>query len=501
MGIFTGIAENEKDGPDLSRELQNLKKLWYNKRDEAWKGGMTVALEQWCVETEIPSALEPVGSLKSQSMPKVLDGMMGALMLQGSEMGGDIEEVLEEQNLRLPDLPYRVCQFSLDDPRIELLRGKKRYYCRLGMYRCLQDHLMGTLEHTIGGFLVLMMGGLFAVLYTDPASDYIYDACKEAVEYAGKDMDFQVHVSISSLWEGTNRMESAYRMLRDAEQSRSFYTGVIDRVFVIPDTALQRIGDTAQRTEFERGFFQTAERICGAVQAENVQATAAQLRMQLERIAENCIGMPYPITINLTINRFMMLLQSQLVEQNLANWRYITQADYSRTLSAAGTLEAYLAAGERIAAELVTHARELRQDQRDSLLRDIRTYVIENATDMNMGLTAVAREFRLKPREAAESFRLYYGESINDVIHKARVKKARELLLTTDTPVQDIATAVGYCSLATMYRAFTNVEGIAPGKLRQSRLKDRKPEDGESEAAPVPAGSADTPPAEEIQNR
>ena len=254
--------------------------------------------------------------------------------------------------------------------------------------------------------------------------------------------------------------------------------GAIDRVFVIPDTALQRIGDAAQRTEFERGFFQIAERICGAVQAENAQAAATQLRAQLRKIAENCIGMPFPITLNLTINRFMMLLQNQLVEQNLANWRHITQADYSRTLSAAGTMEDYLAAGDQIAAELVAHARELRQDQRDGLLR---AYVMENATDMNMGLTAVAREFRLKPREAAETFRAYYGESINDVIHKARVKKARELLLTTDTPVQDIASAVGYCSLATMYRAFTNVEGIAPGKLRQSRLKDRKPEDGEGE--------------------
>ena len=349
------------------------------------------------------------------------------------------------------------------------------------MYHCLQDHLIGTLEHTVGGFLVLMMGGLFAVLYTGPDEDYIADACKEAVEYAQKDMDFQVHVSISSLWKGAGMMETAYRMLRDVEQSRAFYTGAIDRVFVIPDTALQRIGDAAQRTEFERGFFQIAERICGAVQAENAQAAATQLRAQLQKIAENCIGMPFPITLNLTINRFMMLLQNQLVEQNLANWRHITQADYSRTLSAAGTMEAYLAAGDQIAAELVAHARELRQDQRDSLLRDIRAYVTENATDMNMGLTAVAREFRLKPREAAETFRAYYGESINDVIHKARVKKARELLLTTDTPVQDIASAVGYCSLATMYRAFTNVEGIAPGKLRQSRLKDRKPEDGEGE--------------------
>ena len=333
---------------------------------------MTVVLEQWCGETEIPSALEPVGSLKKQQIPKLLDGMVGALMLQGSEMGEDIEDVLKTQNLDLPELPYRVCQFCLDDPRIGTLRGKARYYCRLGMYRCLRDHLIGTLEHTVGGFLVLMMGGLFAVLYTRPDEDYIADACKEAVEYAQKDMDFRVHVSISSLWKGAGMMETAYRMLRDVEQSRAFYTGAIDRVFVIPDTALQRISDAAQRTEFERGFFQIAERICGAVQAENAQAAATQLRAQLQKIAENCIGMPFPITLNLTINRFMMLLQNQLVEQNLANWRHITQADYSRTLSAAGTMEAYLAAGDQIAAELVAHARELRQDQRDGLLRDIR---------------------------------------------------------------------------------------------------------------------------------
>ena len=107
-------------------------------------------------------------------------------------------------------------------------------------------------------------------------------------------MDFRVHVSISSLWKGAGMMETAYRMLRDVEQSRAFYTGAIDRVFVIPDTALQRISDAAQRTEFERGFFQIAERICGAVRAENAQAAATQLRAQLQKIAENCIGMRFP---------------------------------------------------------------------------------------------------------------------------------------------------------------------------------------------------------------
>lgn len=441
---------------------------------------MTVALEQWCGEAEILSALEPVGSLRKQSMPRALDGMMGALMLQGAQMGEDIEDVLQQEGLRLPQQCYRVCQFSLDDPRIETLRGKARYYCRLNLYRALREHLAERLENTAGGFLVLMMGGLFAVLYMDEENDYVPEVCREAVGYAADVMDVQSHVSISSRWMGAANMETAYRMLRDVEQSRAFYTGAIAQVFVIPEHALQRVSDAAQRTEFEQGFLQSAERICGAVQAENVGAAAKELQGQLQRIAENCIGMPYPTSLNLTINRFMILLQNQLVEQDLANWRHITQADFSRMLSAAGTMAAYLAAGAKIAEELVTHARELRQGQRDGLLRDIRDYVTENATDMNMGLTAVARQFRLKPRETAEAFRAYYGESINDVIHTARVKKARELLLTTDIPVQDIASAVGYCSLATMYRAFTNVEGVAPGKLRQSRLKDRKSEDGGS---------------------
>lgn len=433
-----------------------------------------MSLEDYLRESDIPGALEPVGKLKAQHIPRSLDGMLGALMLQGSQMGEDIEDALSGKGLQLPHGTFRVAQLCVDDPVLERLTGKERYYCRLNMYRALQEHLNSALDDTTGGFLVLMMGGLFAVLYIEEGEDYVASVCRETVNYAKSIMGFSVHVTISCPWKGTGKMESAYRTLQDLERSRGFYTNSIDRVFVIPDDALVKISDSAQRTEFEQGFYKAAERICGAVQAEDSRIVAAELAEELRRIAENSIGMPYPLTLNLNINRFMMVLQSRLVEQGLANWRHITQVDYSRRLSACGSMDEFLLAGQQIALELVAHSRELHQRKRDSLLRDIRNYVTENATDMNMGLTAVAREFRLKPREAAESFRAYYGENVNDVIHKARVKKAKELLLTTDIPVQDIAQQVGYCSLATMYRAFTNVEGVAPGKLRQSRLKDKE---------------------------
>ena len=171
----------------------------------------------------------------------------------------------------------------------------------------------------------------------------------------------------------------------------------------------------------------------------------------------------------MTVNRFINLLHSRLVGQDLANWRYVSQMDFSRDLVSAKNLQEFLDVSRKIAEVLVTHSRERTSARYDSMMHDIYAYIEENATDVNMGLTLIARTFKLKPRETAESFRQYFGESVNDVMHRARVRKAKELLLTTDRSVQEIAEEVGYCSLATMYRAFSNIEGIAPGKLRQSK--------------------------------
>lgn len=71
--------------------------------------------------------------------------------------------------------------------------------------------------------------------------------------------------------------------------------------------------------------------------------------------------------------------------------------DFSRELISQATLEDYLAEGRVIVEKLVEHYRVRTKDQYASLMHDIRTYVVENATDVNMGLTSVSREFKLSP--------------------------------------------------------------------------------------------------------
>lgn len=424
-------------------------------------------LENWYKDTADLQPLLPVGAFRQQKIPEGLYGMIGALLLRSAAIGDEIQEELRYLQVPLPDSAFRMVLFSLEDaaPPVE---GRNRHNCRLNVYYAVMEYLRRQLEPSCRGFLMLHMGYMIGLLYPG-GTDNILDACQNAVAYSRDTLGFCLHVNISMRREGIDSIESAFQMVENFERSRSFFTDKSAPVFELTEQSLRRIRDNEQKTAFEQTFFKAADQICGAIRAEDAGAAEQYLRKQLLKIAENCIGLPYPDTLNMTVNRFINLLQYRLVGQDLANWRYVSQMDFSRDLVSAKNLREFLDVSHDIAEALTAHSIERTTQRYDSLMHDIYAYIEENATDMNMGLTLISRTFKLKPRETAESFRQYFGESVNDVMHRARVRKAKELLLHTDRSVQEIAEEVGYCSLATMYRAFSNIEGVAPGKLRQGK--------------------------------
>lgn len=422
----------------------------------------------WRQDISNCASVEPLGVFRGKAAPPELHGMLGALLIRSMDIGQDVEEGLSRIGIDLPDRPFRIVIFALDDCKLEELNRAERHNCCIGLYSDIRTRLMETLDGTADGFLSLMFGYLIGILYPAGVSDHIGSGCRDAIGYAKNQLAVSCHVSVSAPWRGSENIEQAYKMVRDVEYSRKFYGEKVARVFIASERDLLRLQDKEQQTQFEQTFFSTAQRVSGMVRAGDAAAAGAELREQLLKIAEHCVGLPYPNTLNLTVNRFITLLQSRLTEEDLADWRYLHRLDFSRELISCPSLTEYLAVGDHIAERLVRHARDRMESKHNALMRDIRAYLEENATDVNIGLTAVARNFHIPPREAAESFRAYYGISINDVIHQTRVKRAKELLLTTNDPVQSIAEQVGYCSLATMYRAFSNIEGVAPGKLRQN---------------------------------
>ena len=426
-------------------------------------------LDAWCYDASDCQPLAILGAIVPHQIPDVLYGTIGALLSRSLELGVETLQLLAGLQVTLPDRSFHVVLLALDDPKLKELAGIDRHNCSIHLYSGLREHMIGFLDGKADGLFVLMNGYLIGLVYpkSDPAC--VAECCGDVRQYAMKEMGVSCHVTASTAWDGIENIERAFKMVSDIEASRKFYEDLIEPVFVAPESAIRRLTDTDQRTRSEQAFFPVAERICGTVRAGDTAGAARELHKQLRQIAEHCIGLPYPNALNLSINRFFSLIQFRLMEEELADWRHLVEADFSRELISRPTLSEFLDASAGIAEKLIAHAKERMDSRHANLMREIRAYLEENAADMNLGLTSVARTFHITPREAAESFRAFYGLSINDIVHRIRVKRAKELLLTTNDSVQDIAAAVGYCSLATMYRAFTNIEGVAPGKLRQNR--------------------------------
>ena len=63
-------------------------------------------------------------------------------------------------------------------------------------------------------------------------------------------------------------------------------------------------------------------------------------------------------------------------------------------------------------------------------------------------------------------FKDVYGETPHRYLQRRRVERAMTLLRQTDRPVTDVAWDVGFASLGTFSRTFSNVVGCSPTEFR-----------------------------------
>ena len=71
----------------------------------------------------------------------------------------------------------------------------------------------------------------------------------------------------------------------------------------------------------------------------------------------------------------------------------------------------------------------------------------------------------------AEIFLAVHGVTPSEYAAKLRLKKAKQLLLDTDTPIVEIAYATGFSGLSSFYRFFKDRTGFSPAAFRKESPK------------------------------
>jgi AraC family transcriptional regulator len=99
----------------------------------------------------------------------------------------------------------------------------------------------------------------------------------------------------------------------------------------------------------------------------------------------------------------------------------------------------------------------------------VTSFVHENLHE-NVSLMQMAEEAKLSPAYFSQMFHQSTGVAPHQFVLRARVERAKELLVKEDARVLDVAIACGFQTQQHFARAFRALCKMSPTQFRQARL-------------------------------
>lgn len=112
--------------------------------------------------------------------------------------------------------------------------------------------------------------------------------------------------------------------------------------------------------------------------------------------------------------------------------------------------------------------RSERSDHNEQLLQQIQNYIDTHYADPNMSLNLLAEHLQITPQYISQVFKKISGFNFSNYLTAVRLSHAKKLMENSQLTNSQIASMVGYTSDAVFIRVFKKVEGLTPGKYRES---------------------------------
>lgn len=106
------------------------------------------------------------------------------------------------------------------------------------------------------------------------------------------------------------------------------------------------------------------------------------------------------------------------------------------------------------------------------LANEILQYLQENYCDPNLSQSLVADQFNISIYTLSRLFKNQFGIGFAEFISSKRIESAKQLLLTTNAPIGEIAKSVGIPNLNYFSRLFKATQGISPTQFRNNTTTD-----------------------------
>lgn len=117
---------------------------------------------------------------------------------------------------------------------------------------------------------------------------------------------------------------------------------------------------------------------------------------------------------------------------------------------------------------LIGKAIHMRKDnQRSGLIEQIVAYIDSNFKRQDFSLSELADRFNMSDSYLSQFFKEQIGINYFDYVESARMKCAKDMLVHTETPINEIAAQIGYGLSSTFCRAFKRINGVSASNFRR----------------------------------
>jgi len=104
-------------------------------------------------------------------------------------------------------------------------------------------------------------------------------------------------------------------------------------------------------------------------------------------------------------------------------------------------------------------------------VRKVRAF-IDASLDSKIRLQDCASQTRLSANHFSRAFKATFGTTVLDYIHRRRVERSQQLMLTSEQPLSQIALSCGFADQAHYCRVFRAVVGLSPNVWRRQNMRE-----------------------------
>ena len=84
-------------------------------------------------------------------------------------------------------------------------------------------------------------------------------------------------------------------------------------------------------------------------------------------------------------------------------------------------------------------------------------------------LDDLSEKFKFNKYYLSKIIKSYTGKNFVNIVQSLKMRKARELLIYTNLPIEDISNAIGYNSTSTFIRTFKEIYKTSPSQYRKNK--------------------------------